>query len=151
MNSLMLKILGLVAVAVLFYMKGGSDTENRILATSQAESIAQAEQATKASQALQDFNADLDEKHTKELFDAQEIIDDVLASVSSGKRRLFVKTNQASCSVSGDPKAASLGNAETRTELNSDTSERIIRLTSRGDKAIIQLTACQEYAREISK
>jgi hypothetical protein len=151
MKTLLFQVIGCIAIAVLFYMKGGTDTENRLTAKYQAESIAQTNQTLIANKALHGLIAKSDTQRTEQRFDAEEITDSLLGSVSRGDKRLFVKTTQAKCPVSGDSPAASLGNATSDTELDRDTSQNLIRITARGDKAIIQLGACQDYIRAILK
>lgn len=146
-NKAIVCIFVLIGVAYLFYNKGYEAAEGRYA----IDALQQAGETALANQVLHSHIAQLDNKHTKELLDAQETIDDVLNNVRSGERRLFVKTKAPSCAVSNDSKTASVDYAAAKSELDPDTSELIINLTARGDKAIIQLTACQEFINQINK
>ncbi len=143
-------ILLLIAIVAGSYIKGGWDKSNDLTAQYQSESIAQAAQTTAANTARNNAIAELDKKHTKERFDAEETIDNLLDDVGTGKRRLFIKTVKAKCPVPDNSNPSSLDYASNRAELDQGTAERIIGLTSRGDKAIRQLSACQDYVRAVN-
>jgi hypothetical protein len=147
----LLSLVAMIILSVLMYMKGADDKTNELTAKYQADYIQQTDQTRLANQALHDYVADLDTQHTKELFDAQENIDSILADVRARKRRLFVTTKTPVCAVPDTPKPASMDYVTGRAELDRHTSENLIRLTSRGDTAIRQLTACQAYIIEVNK
>lgn len=147
----LLSLLGLIGLCSLMYMKGANNKTNELTAKYQADSIKQTKQTQLASQALQDWAADLDAKNTKELFDAQETIDHVLNDVDTGKRRLFITTKTPVCAVPSTTGTTRMDYATSRTELDRHTAKNLIRLTSRGDTAIRQLGACQAYVIEVNK
>lgn len=147
----LLSIVGLVGLCILMYMKGADDKTNELTAKYQADYIKQTEQTSLANQALHTYITDLDAKHTKELFDAQENIDHILSDVGAGKRRLFVTTKTPVCAVSSTTGTTCMDYATSRTELDRHTAQNLIRLTSRGDTAIRQLGACQDYVIKVNK
>lgn len=151
MNKLLLILASAVAIAVLFYLKGSTDAENRLTAIYQAQSIDQSERTALAGKTLHDHIADIDTQRTKERFDAEEITDNLLTDVSRGTKRLFVTTKTPVCAVPSTTGTTRMDYATSRTELDRDTAQNLIRLTSRGDTAIRQLGACQDYVVEVNK
>lgn len=151
MNKLFWLLAGAVANAVLFYLKGSADTENRLTAVYQAQSIDQSERTALANKTLHDHIADIDTQRTKERFDAEEITDNLLADVSRGNKRLFITTKTPVCAVPSTTGTTRMDYASSRTELDRHTAQNLIRLTSRGDTAIRQLGACQDYVTEVNK
>lgn len=100
------------------------------------------EQATIISQ--------LDQEHTRELQNAEKEIERVRDELRTGERRLYVDADcPGSDGVPGDSTASSVDNGAGKARLNADTAERLVRLTERGDRAIRQLTACQDYVKTI--
>lgn len=143
--------LGVVIALIVFaYFFGASNKENE-LSLAYAEAYQnQFKHYRKVEQSLQAEIDAVDVKSTQELFDAQDTIDNLIDDIGSGERKLFVSTTKADCRLPDDPKAASVDHAAGRTRLNKKLAQEIVRLTARGDRAIIQLTACQEYARFVS-
>lgn len=138
----------LVSMIVGAYFRGAADKEAELTAQYQQAYIDQFTHYQNKEREAADRFAEIDKTYTQELFDAQEVIDGVISDVRTGKRRLFVKTSNAKCIMPKTGPAASVGDATGKARLDQDVAERLIRLTERGDKAIIQLGACQEYARE---
>ena len=151
MNSAMIYGTIAIALSVLMYMKGADDKANELTTKYQAEKIEQTKQTMLANSALHDAVADIDAKATKERFDAEELIDSLLVDVRTGKQRLYVNTKTTKCAVPNNSSTSSVDNVTRRTQLDPDTTERLFRLTARGDKAIIQLGACQAYAKSIQE
>lgn len=146
----MLKYL-IILVAVtgyswLLFNKGYSTAENEFA----VQAAQQVRETVVANKALHDYISKLDDKHTKELFDAQDNVSNILDTVSTGQRRLFVTTVKAKCAMPNNSTAASVDHAATRAELNKEFAQRIIAITARGDKAIIQLNACQDYVKAVA-
>jgi hypothetical protein len=132
------------------FWKGMSVGEANIRAENNQDYVDQSKQVALANQLLHDQVAKLDTEHTKENFDAQETIDNLLTDIDTGKRRLFIPTAKKQCTVPSNTDSTSVDNGTSRTELDRLTSKRIITLTNRGDKAIRQLSACQDYVKAIS-
>lgn len=69
--------------------------------------------------------------------------DKLRSDIATGERKLFIPIQASSCAI---PTAAdttsSVGNTETRAELDPRTAQSLIDLTNRGDQAIRQLNAC---------
>lgn len=131
------------------YFKGASDENASLSLSYQQLLLEQHRNARTIEQGFKDKLQALDEQHTQELFDAQQSVDDALASISNGTKRLYVRTRQATCPVPDTTPTTGVGHAAGTAELDRDTATRIIRLTERGDQAIIRLTACQNYIRQI--
>jgi prophage endopeptidase len=113
-------------------------------------------QARRAAQAQQDAAATvakIDQEHYEELRRAQTEIEQLRVAVVAGTRRLSIK---ATCPARGPgvPEAATatgVGDAADRADIDPGAAARIVSLTDRGDTAIRQLKACQEYARTVSR
>lgn len=89
----------------------------------------------------------IDQDYQQELTDAQDEIDRLRADVQRGAVRLSVP---AKCErVPGNTGAASRTHATGRAELDPGATAEILALTERGDRAIRQLSALQEYVREV--
>lgn len=115
------------------------------------EALEKAEAAREEKQAAV---AALDEKHTRELENAKLEISRLNADIESGAKRLsvLVKSKKTGCPTSGsNTSTASVDNGSERAELDPQASKRIVGITDDGDHAIRQLTACQEYVKEIQK
>jgi hypothetical protein len=151
MNSVTLLAFALI-VPVVFgagYMKGASDTRLDMTVETQQMLLAQNAKIAEQERKMEQERKELDEYYTKELFNAQQNVDDAVSSINNGTKRLYVRTVKTTCPVSDTAASTSVDNAAGRAELDPDTSTRILRLTERGDKAIIKLTACQAYIRDV--
>ena len=132
------------------YSKGGVDKENEMVSAYQAAYINQYEHYRSVETGLNREIGQLDEDFTREMMDAQQIIDDTLDSISTGQRKLYVNARCPKMPrTTKTAEAASVDHAASRAELDKDAAKRLIRLTDRGDKAIRQLGACQAYIRKI--
>lgn len=138
--------LGIVVALIVSAYCFGSSNKKTELTLAYAEAYQNQFEHYKAIEtASKERTAKLDEEYTRELFDAQDTIDNIIDDVSNGKRGLFVKTNKAECDLPETAKSASLDDGPGRARLDQNTAREIIRLTARGDRAIIKLTACQKY------
>lgn len=114
---------------------------------------AQARRAVQAQQDAAAIVAKIDQTHYEELRRAQTEIEQLRAAVVAGTRRLSIK---ATCPAAGTrvPEAtgtAGLVDGTGRADIDPGAAARIVSLTDRGDTAIRQLAACQEYARTVSR
>ena len=114
---------------------------------------AQARRAVQAQQDAAAIVAKIDQTHYEELRRAQSEIEHLRDAVVAGTRRLSIK---ATCPAAGTrvPEATStagLGDGAGRADIDPGAAARIVSLTDRGDTAIRQLAACQEYARTVSR
>ena len=95
-----------------------------------------------------------DQKHTKELFDAQRnqaLLRDRLATADVRLSVLLDATDSASgCNVPAPPGAVGVVHAARRAQLDPAHAQRIIGITGDGDQGLIALRACQAYAKEVS-
>ena len=141
---------GLSAAATLATVK----TEHAQTLQSIAEQRdAQARRAVQAQQDAANTVAKIDEAHYEDMRRAQTEIEQLRAAVVAGTRRLSI---QATCPavgprVSEATGTAGVGDASGRADIDPGAAARIVALTDRGDTAIRQLKACQEYARTISR
>ncbi|EJF73105.1 putative phage-like protein [Pseudomonas sp. Ag1] len=96
-----------------------------------------------------------DQKHTKELSDAQRnqaLLRDRLATADVRLSVLLDATDSASgCDVPTTPGAVGVVHAARRAQLDPAHAQRIIGITDDGDKAVIALRACQAYVRVIAR
>lgn len=114
---------------------------------------AQARRAVQAQQDAAATVAKIDQAHYEEMRRAQTELEQLRAAVVAGTRRLSIK---ATCPAVGSrvPEAtgtAGVGDAAGRADIDPGAAARIVALTDRGDTAIRQLNACQEYARAVSR
>ena len=95
-----------------------------------------------------------DQKHIKELSDAQRDqarMRDRLATADVRLSVLLDATDSASgCDVPSAPGAVSLVHATRRAQLDPAHAQRIISITDDGDQGLIALRACQAYVRAVS-
>ena len=72
------------------------------------------------------------------------------ADLATGERKLFVPVKAPECArpAAADSTAVN-GNTETRTELDGQTAQALVDLTSRGDQAIRNLNACIDQYNEM--
>ncbi|PIB50460.1 lysozyme [Pseudomonas sp. 2588-5] len=98
--------------------------------------------------------ATADQKHTKELSDAQRnqaLLRDRLATADVRLSVLLDATDSASgCDVPATPGAVGVVYAAHRAQLDSAHAQRIIGITNAGDQGLIALRACQAYAKKVS-
>ena len=96
-----------------------------------------------------------DQKHTKELFDAQRnqaLLRDRLATADVRLSVLLDATDSASgCNVPATPGAVGVVHATRRAQLDPAHAQRIIGVTDAGDQGLIALRACQAYVRDIAR
>ena len=95
-----------------------------------------------------------DQQHTRELSDAQRnqaLLRDRLATADVRLSVLLDATDSASgCNVPTAPCAVGVVHAARRIQLDPAHAQRIIGITDDGDRGLIALSACQEYARQVS-
>lgn len=111
--------------------------------------IAQAKSLHQKQIAISESN----DKNLEELMDANEIIDDLLDDLSSGRRRVFVTAEKGSDNGGRKmPKTTTTGrmvDEKERCELNKEDARAIFEFAGYGDKTAVMLSACQEYVREV--
>lgn len=83
---------------------------------------------------MEETTAKANEQLKKEKQDAQNKINSLKSAVADGNLRLYVRTNQDSCSASGA--------SENGAELDRQTAQDLISISGDGDKAILQLNSC---------
>ncbi|WP_159990786.1 lysis system i-spanin subunit Rz [Pelistega ratti] len=94
---------------------------------------------------------ELDKKHYEELNHAQTEINRLKHNISTGNKRLRVAINQASVCTRQNTQTTSVDNAKAYADIDRGTAQRLIGITERGDKAIRQLNALQDYVESIHK
>lgn len=96
-----------------------------------------------------------DQEHSRELYDAkrnQALLRDHLATADVRLSVLLDAKDSASrCNVSATPSTVGVVHAARRAQLDPTHAQRIIGITDAGDRGLIALRGCQDYAREISK
>ena len=96
-----------------------------------------------------------DQKHIKELSDAQRnqaVLRDRLATADVRLSVLLDATDSASgCNVPSTTGTVGVVHAARRAQLDPAHAQRIVSITDDGDKGLIALRACQAYVREITK
>lgn len=114
----------------------------------QAQLLAEArKQAAHKVSRLQIELAELDQRHTRSLKDAQSDNERLRADIRNGERRLSVR---ATCpAMSADSSASRVDDGASRAEVDPATAERVVRVANDGDDAIRQLTALQNYVRDV--
>ena len=114
---------------------------------------AQAEQGKRL--ALEQQIAGQDQKHSKELSDAQRNQARLLDRLATTDLRLSVlldATDSASgCNVPAASGAVGVVHAARRAQLDPAHAQRIIAITDAGDQGLIALRACQAYVRAIAR
>jgi len=83
---------------------------------------------------MEETTAKANEQLKKEKQDAQNKINSLKSAVADGNLRLYVRTNQDSCSAGGA--------SENGAELDRQTAQDLISISGDGDKAILQLNSC---------
>lgn len=151
--EVMAKVVVAIIIAALIFstgwaVKGWKDGEAyQLLLTQQAEAegartqaaLDQLKTAEGERDAKQIVIADLDQRYYKDMKNAQDQIAKLRRGVATGGVRLTIPAAPGSCQAVG----AGVGNGAARTELDGSTADDLIAITSDGDAAIIQLTACQ--------
>lgn len=137
-----------------------ADTELATVKADHAEQLQQIAterdaQARRAMQAAIDAEAvvaKIDQTNYEDLRRAQAEIESLRAAVRAGDRRLSIKATcpAGRASVPEATGTAGVGDGAGRADIDPGAAERIVALTERGDRAIRQLAACQEYARTVT-
>ncbi|MHA4978042.1 lysis system i-spanin subunit Rz [Pseudomonas extremorientalis] len=94
-----------------------------------------------------------DQKHTKELSDAQRNqarLRDRLATADVRLSVLLAEDSASGCNVPSAPGAVGVVHAARRAQLDPAHAQRIIAITDEGDRGLIALRACQAYVRAIA-
>lgn len=147
------KAIVLLLVAALIFSSGWTvkgwkdDAAYQLLLTQQAEAEGARTQAAldKLNDAIKERDAkqaaitDLDQRYYKDMTDAQNQIAKLRRGIATGWVRLTIPAVPGSCQA-GD---TGVGNAAARTDIDGQTADDLIAITSYGDDAIRQLTACQ--------
>lgn len=92
---------------------------------------------------------EIESKYYAELSSYQDTIHQLNRDVSNLNKRLYVKVKRPVC-TSQTGKAASVDDGTTRAELDGAVAQDVIGLIARGDQAIIQLNALQDWAEMVS-
>ena len=104
--------------------------------------------------ALEQQLAGQDQKHTKELSDAQRnqaVLRDRLATSDIRLSVLLDAADSASgCNVPAAPGAVGVVHGAARAQLDPAHAQRILAITGEGDQGLIALRACQAYVRAIA-
>lgn len=112
---------------------------------------AQARTETDKRLALEQQLAGQDQKHTKELSDAQHnqaVLRDRLATSDVRLSVLLDAADSASgCNVPAAPGAVGVVHGAARAQLDPAHAQRILAITGDGDQGLIALRACQAYVR----
>ena len=114
--------------------------------SNKASAQAQAEQGKRL--ALEQQIAGQDQKHSKELSDAQRNqarLRDQLATADVRLSVLLAEDSASGCNVPAATDAVGVVHAARRAQLDPAHSQRNIRITDDGDNAIIALRSCQAY------
>ncbi|MEG8233862.1 lysis system i-spanin subunit Rz [Pseudomonas orientalis] len=120
--------------------------------TNAAADQARAEQDKRV--ATEQALATADQKHTKELSDAQRnqvLLRDRLATADVRLSVLLAEDSASGCNVPTASGAVSVAHAARRAQLDPAHAQRIVAITDDGDNAIIALRACQAYVRAITR
>ncbi|MGY2215736.1 lysis system i-spanin subunit Rz [Pseudomonas sp. SDO558_S425] len=117
-------------------------------ATAQARAEQDKRLATEQQLATQD------QKHSKELSDAQRnqaLLRDRLATADVRLSVLLAEDPASGCDLPATAGAVGVVHAARRAQLDPAHAQRIIAITDDGDNAVIALRACQSYVREIAR
>lgn len=127
------------------YKQGYTERDSEaVLAQAVATSNAQASARAK-EQEYAKLNARVDGQYL-ELAAAQLEAADLRAAVAAGNKRLSVRTAPSTSRVPGSPGAASVDHEATRADIDPGDAVDIIAILARGDEAIRQLNALQDWA-----
>lgn len=93
-----------------------------------------------------------DQRHTKELSDAQRNQARLRDQLATADVRLSVLLDDpaSGCDMPTTPGAVGVVHAARRAQLDPAHAQRIIGITDAGDQGLIALRACQAYAKEVS-
>ena len=103
---------------------------------------------------LQEKLAVIEKQQYEELASGKIKIDQLISDLSATRKRLSIATascKTSSSKLSGSTKSSSMDYDPTRAYLDSGDAANIIRITRRGDEAIRQLTACQQYIKAVAE
>ena len=115
-----------------------------------AAALASSEQARKIEQAWQTKGAAIDKKYQEELTHAQQENADLQRRLATGADRVYVRV--ANCaSVSGATTAPGVSHTAATAELDPAVAASLAGIAADGDDAIRQLTALQEWVREVAQ
>ena len=95
-----------------------------------------------------------DQRHTRELSDAQRnqaLLRDRLATADVRLSVLLADDPASGCNVPAAAGAVSVVHAARRAQLDPAHAQRIIAITDDGDNGLIALRACQAYVRRVSR
>lgn len=127
-----------------------ADHANEMKAISDAAAEAALE-AQRKQAAWQDALAALDQKHFRELSDANSKIDLLRTELDDGSKRVFIDAQCPADPGRGGqaPKSARVGDGTPRAELNPKVARSLVGIASDGDKAIRKLNALQDYIQQV--
>ena len=93
-----------------------------------------------------------DQRHTKELSDAQRNQARLRDQLATADVRLsvLIEDSASGCNVPAAPTPGSVVHAAPRARLDPAHAQRIIRITDDGDSALIALRACQAYVQAVA-
>lgn len=127
------------------YKRGYSERDSKAV-LDQAVAISTAQAAARAKeQEYAKLNARVDGQYL-ELAAAQLEAANLRADVAAGNKRLSVRTAPGACRVPSDSGAASLDHEAPRADIDPGDAADIIAILARGDEAIRQLNALQDWA-----
>lgn len=108
-------------------------------------------EAQRKQAAWQKSLAELDQKHFKELSDANSKIDVLRTELDDGSKRVFIDAQCPANSSGGGQAAipASVGNGAARAELNPKIARALVGIAGDGDKAIRKLSTLQDYIQQV--
>lgn len=97
----------------------------------------------------------IEKKSYQELEDEKSKNNQLINDLSTANRKLWINTTSDCKTVGGGmskaTEAARMDNATSRANIDPRDAAAIIRITKRGDEAIRQLQACQQFFEEITK
>lgn len=130
------------------------DAHQKALGAITSEAWQQQKAEQNKRMATEQAMATSDQKHTKELSDAQRNqarLRDQLATADVRLSVLLAEDPASGCNVPAIPGAAGVVHAARRSQLDPAHAQRIIAITDDGDNALIALRACQSYVNAITK
>lgn len=139
-NKIIISLAGLALAFLAGWLVNGWRMESRIIRmqAEQAQAIQLAsEQAREKERALQEEIDLLNDSYRKEREHAEKSIASLRADVAAGRVRLSVP---ASCP--GTDTATGAASEEARAELDTETADALVAITSEGDDAIRELNLC---------
>ena len=117
-----------------------------------AAAAKQASEETVKRLTLEQRLAQSDQKHSKELSDAQRNQARLRDRLATADVRLsvLIEDSASGCNVPTAPGGVGVVHAARRAQLDPAHAQRIIRITDDGDNALIALRACQAYVRTVA-